>query len=75
MFQNRVYVGDFSGMQCPLHEKYVKNTDGFIFVYDVNDMYSLHRIEKYYFSWITEKVRKGSQYLLLGNKTDLKISD
>ena len=40
----------FQVYNTPLNEKYVKNTDGFIFVYDVNDMYSLYQIEQYYFS-------------------------
>ena len=55
-----------------LCEKYYKNGDGVLLVFDITNKKSFEKIEKYYVDKIKEKCKKEIPIILLGNKIDLE---
>ena len=53
-------------------EKYFKDGDGVLLVFDITSKNSFEKIKNYYVDKIKEKCKKGIPIILLGNKTDLK---
>ena len=55
-----------------INERYYKQADGCILVYDITKRSSFDEIKGYFCEQIEEKCKKDIKIILLGNKTDLE---
>ena len=55
-----------------LSERYYKEADCCLLMYDITSMESFDKVKNYYVETIKNMCKKGIKTILLGNKTDLK---
>ena len=55
-----------------INERYYKQADCCLLVYDITSMESFQQVKKYYVKKIKGKCNKNIKVVLLGNKTDLE---
>ena len=55
-----------------LSERYYKEADCCLLMYDITSMESFDKVKNYYVETIKNKKKKGIKIILLGNKTDLE---
>ena len=68
-----VAIWDTAGQErfSSIGKNYYKDADCCLLVYDVTDMSSFEKIQKYYIEEIKKECSKDIKIILLGNKTDL----
>ena len=69
-----VHIKDTCGQERydSINERYIKNADGILLVFDISDKISFEKVQNYYPEIIENNCNPGIPILLLGNKTDLK---
>ena len=66
----QIQLWDFSGSEHRIKDKYYKQANGSIIVYDINNRYSFEEL-KYWIEEIKNNSPKNTRILLIGNKWDL----